>query len=241
MSSSPAPTQVNFRADQLGDDVLKVLDSLGLKKPVLVGHSIAGEELSSIGSRYPDRVAGLIYLDAGYSYALYSPDAGDARLDAKEVQKQLREYLSDTSASGRKRTIANLLVNLPLLQKNLETEQKLDELMPTVRSEARKDHPVSEAIHDGERKYSDIPVPILAIFANPHNFANLPQLPSDKKDELIALDQARTGAQIKAFERLKNAKVVVFPDADHFVFFSNKQDVKRTMEDFLDTLKPRDH
>src|SRR5258706_1525178 len=56
-------------ADRLGDDVLAVLDSLKLTKPVLVGHSIGGEELSSIATRYPDRVAGVIYLDAGYPYA----------------------------------------------------------------------------------------------------------------------------------------------------------------------------
>ena len=54
-----------------------MIDALGLKKPVLIGHSIAGEELSSIGSRHPEKVAGLIYLDAGYSYALYLPDLGD--------------------------------------------------------------------------------------------------------------------------------------------------------------------
>lgn len=75
-SSSPTPDATNYRADQLGDDVLKVIDVLGLNKPVLVGHSIAGEELSSVGSRYPERIGGLIYLDAGYPYALYSPDAG---------------------------------------------------------------------------------------------------------------------------------------------------------------------
>jgi non-heme chloroperoxidase len=34
---------------------------LHLAKPTLVGHSIAAEELSSIGSRYPQRVAGLVY------------------------------------------------------------------------------------------------------------------------------------------------------------------------------------
>ena len=34
---------------------------------ILAGHAIAGEELSSIGSRYPERVAGLVCLDAGYS------------------------------------------------------------------------------------------------------------------------------------------------------------------------------
>ena len=51
-----------YGADRLGDDVLAVLDSLKLKRSVLVGHPIAGEELSSIASRYPNRVAGLVYL-----------------------------------------------------------------------------------------------------------------------------------------------------------------------------------
>ncbi len=35
-----------------------VLDALKLNRPVLAGHSIAGEELSSVGSRHPDRVVG---------------------------------------------------------------------------------------------------------------------------------------------------------------------------------------
>jgi non-heme chloroperoxidase len=235
-SSSPAPDPVNYRSDQLGDDVLRVIDSLGLKKPVLVGHSIAGEELSSIGSRYPKRIAGLIYLDAGYPYALYSADRGDTRLDAKEVQKQLGEYLSASPGADRKRIIADLLSQLPLLQKGLEIDQKHDELMPDRPSE-RFDAPIAEAIHDGERKYTDLEVPILAIFANPHNPANyFPQVPQDKLAELIALDQAKTAAQVKAFEKLKSAKVVVLPNADHYVFFSNKQDVERTMKDFLNTL-----
>src|SRR5579863_1360958 len=33
-------------ADRLGDDVVAVIDALNLKKPILVGHSIAGVELS---------------------------------------------------------------------------------------------------------------------------------------------------------------------------------------------------
>ena len=49
--------------------MLTVLDSLELKRPVLVGHSIAGEELSSVAIRYLSRVAGLVYLEAGYPYA----------------------------------------------------------------------------------------------------------------------------------------------------------------------------
>src|SRR5258708_4729403 len=61
-----------YGADRLGDDVLVVLDSLKLNRPVLVGHSLGGEELSSLSTRHPNRVAGLVYLEAGYPYAFES-------------------------------------------------------------------------------------------------------------------------------------------------------------------------
>src|SRR6516165_10350282 len=56
-------------ADRLADDVVAVIDALKLDSPVLVGHSIAGAELSSVANRHSDRVAGLVYVDAAYSYA----------------------------------------------------------------------------------------------------------------------------------------------------------------------------
>jgi non-heme chloroperoxidase len=65
--TSSAPPD-GYEADRLADDVLAVLDSLRLDRPILVGHSIAGQELSSIGSRFPDRAAGLVYLDAAYGF-----------------------------------------------------------------------------------------------------------------------------------------------------------------------------
>jgi len=70
--SSSAPAS-GYGADRLGDDVLAVMQKLDVSKPVVVGHSLGGEELSSIGSRYPERVAGLIYLEAGYTYAFNAP------------------------------------------------------------------------------------------------------------------------------------------------------------------------
>jgi pimeloyl-ACP methyl ester carboxylesterase len=52
--------------DRLRDDVLAVIGALKLERSVLVGHSIAGAELRSVATSHPDRVAGLIYLEAGY-------------------------------------------------------------------------------------------------------------------------------------------------------------------------------
>ena len=40
---------------RLGEDVLAVIDSLSLEKPVLIGHSIAGQELSYRAVRHRDR------------------------------------------------------------------------------------------------------------------------------------------------------------------------------------------
>lgn len=40
-SGTPAPLPANYTADRLGDDVLAVCDFLKLKRPVLIGHSIA--------------------------------------------------------------------------------------------------------------------------------------------------------------------------------------------------------
>ena len=242
-SSSPTPDAANYRADQLGDDVLKVIDVLGLSKPVLVGHSIAGEELSSIASRHPEKISGLIYLDAGYPYALYSPDAGDTQLDAEDVRKQLNAYLDAHAGTDMGKLRADLLAELPRLQKDLEADKKRAELMPPPPPAPAGAEPPSAAIANaiirGQEKYTDIPDPVLAIFASPHNPANLPPLAADKKAEFLALDQARSAAQAKAFEKLKSAKVVILPNADHYVFFSNEQEVEKAMKDFLASIDSR--
>ena len=49
------------QADCLADDVLAVISSLNLDRPVLAGHSIAGQELTSIRLRHPEQISGLIY------------------------------------------------------------------------------------------------------------------------------------------------------------------------------------
>lgn len=86
--------EAGYDAERLGDDVLAVLDQLALTKPILVGHSIAGQELSHIASTRPERVSGVIYLDAAYRYAYYRPGVREnlqdlrRRLDVLDAQLQ---------------------------------------------------------------------------------------------------------------------------------------------------------
>src|SRR4030095_5694669 len=55
--------------ERLRDDVLAVIDALQIRRHVLAGHSIGGAELSAVANSTPDRIAALVYLEAGYPYA----------------------------------------------------------------------------------------------------------------------------------------------------------------------------
>jgi pimeloyl-ACP methyl ester carboxylesterase len=52
--------------DTLVADIAAALDSLRIGKVVLVGHSIAGEEMTRFAELHEPRCAGLVYLDAAY-------------------------------------------------------------------------------------------------------------------------------------------------------------------------------
>ena len=120
-SSSPAS---GYSADRLGDDVLAVLDALKIERPVLVGHSIAGEELSSVATRHPEKVAGLIYLEAGYAYAYFDPLVGDFDIDSQELQKKLKTLQS--SSAELKKSVRELQAKLARLDASeIPQEQKL--------------------------------------------------------------------------------------------------------------------
>lgn len=246
-SDAPVLSVANYSADRLGDDVLAVIDSLKLDRPVLVGHSIAGEELSSMGSRHPEKIAGLIYLDAGYSYAFYNRSQGDLTLDSIELRKKTEQLLTAESAQDEEQLIQEILqINLPQIEKELHARQKELDAQPILpqnqQTQASARPPVvlspPVAIFEGEQKYTDIRVPILAIFAVPHDLGSGFKNDPASVAAWEAMDMAQTGAQAKAFESaLPSARVVRLPHANHYVFQSNEADVLREMNAFLATLK----
>jgi pimeloyl-ACP methyl ester carboxylesterase len=226
-----------YGADRLGDDVLAVIDALNLTRPVLAGHSAAGTELSSIASRSPTRVAGLVYLDAGYPYAFYNAERGDVVLDSIDLRRKL-DLLVNGPIDSRS-TIRELLAELPRFERNLLERQKELAAMPPLPAEPPGAHGtnVPRAIMAGAQKFTNLgSVPILAIYALPHALPGPPDDPSRATRQ--AADLETTGAQAAAFEKgVPSARVVRLPNANHFVWRSHEADVLREMNAFLATLK----
>ena len=55
-----------YGALRLAEDVVRVMDACGLRNPVVIGHSFAGEEMHVLGARHSARIRGLVYLDAAF-------------------------------------------------------------------------------------------------------------------------------------------------------------------------------
>jgi non-heme chloroperoxidase len=156
-SSSPSS---GYSADRLGDDVLAVLNSCKIARPVLVGHSLAGEELSYIGTRYPERVTALIYLDAAQEYAYWDPVLGDYRIDLADLQRTL-DHLQEhpTDINGIRQL---LQADLPRFEHDLKVQEESLALfsdIPSSQSPAAEDRSSFSAFHLYMTAYVGVDIP----------------------------------------------------------------------------------
>ena len=226
---------VTSGADTFGDDVLAVLDALKLERPILAGHSIAGQELSSIGTRQPNRVAALVYLDAAYPYAFDNgkvptfeeisaigfpqpPPPTEADLATFDG---LRQY--DTRVRG-------------FTYPEGELRQKRS-VTPEGRVGPLRSFPGGRSLLATVTKYVQIRTPALFLVSSqsPGRWAETSTDP--KIREQTAALSAFTERQAKAIEDgLAGARVVRLPGANHYVFLSNEADVLREMRAFLGRL-----
>jgi non-heme chloroperoxidase len=234
-SSVPAS---GYGADRLGDDVVAVLDSLKLQRPVLVGHSLGGEELSSVGSRYSKRVAGLVYLDAGYQYAFDNGRGGTLDDLQKVANPQPPPPEPNESDLANYRSLQAWYTRVyGVTPPEAEFRRNWD-ATPDGRVAKRRSSPMA-SIMNGVRKYTDIPVPALVMFAVPHDqgawIKNNPD-PAVREaakrrsaEEVVLVEK-----QAKAFENgVPTAQIIRLPGAHHYIFLSNEADVLREMRAFV--------
>jgi non-heme chloroperoxidase len=216
-SSAPPPTEANYSAYRLGKDVVAVIDSLKLNRPILAGHSVAGEVLSAVGTHDPQSVSALIYIDAGYAYALYDESHGDLVLDAIALRNKLNQSHLGSLPRNPTQLHEVLLAVHQLEQELQQREEDLSQLPPP----HPIDNPVSAALLDGQQRFTQIRLPVLAIF-------NVPHSPVFRR---TMEDQAR------AFEaQVPNAHIVRIEDADHYLFESKEADVLREINEFTASL-----
>jgi non-heme chloroperoxidase len=270
---SSAP-QTGYDPRRLGDDVVAVLDALHVADPVLVGHSIAGEELSAVSTYHPGRAAGLVYLDAGAPFALYNPKHGDYTPALAQLKDDLSALQKDLFDDG---LISKTLTDMALFQANLaELRSELECGTPPSpkasdlasisalqrymkgyfggvipEAEVRQDFRIGEDGRVGEwlghgyvnqsvmleeERFHSIETPLLAIFSYPS--APSPSLTSDpaKLAACRGIETSREEAQFAIFREQPHAKLIVIPNATHYIFLSHEEEVISQIRDFVNSL-----
>lgn len=102
---SSAPEH-GYHYDNLAEDVVGLIDTLGLDAPVLIGHSMGGMTAAVVASRYPNLLQGLVLADPTFltlerQHEVYESDVKEQHLKILKQSKQ--ELMASMRSRPKKR------------------------------------------------------------------------------------------------------------------------------------------
>jgi pimeloyl-ACP methyl ester carboxylesterase len=231
---------------RLTQDIVQVLDALGIDKAVFVGHSIAGDELTTLGVRHSKRVAGLIYLDAAYDRgSTASTHFRELNASLPDRPQPLPEELLSYSALLH---YFDRVGAPPLPEGELIAMWNMGNRY--LAGQITIDPRALQAINAGIKSpdYASVHVPALAIYATSDRPDALLKPWYDADDvglrerlhELQTMTDAKRRHDIEKFRNgVQGARVLELPGASHWILLSHRDAVLQAILDFVATLPPQ--
>jgi pimeloyl-ACP methyl ester carboxylesterase len=229
-----------YSIERLASDILAALDAEKLQVPVLVGHGFAGEEMSWIGARFPNRLAGLIYLDAAYDRTNVAAEGAIVRR-IPQPRPPRPEDMESAQALTRWMS-AGMGFPIPESEVRQLAQIGADGRVIGERTPAS----VRQQIFAGLAKadYRSIQVPVLAIYAKRTSEDSFPgcrgAADADAQHACRELFDW-TSRQLKDSEAIvrtipSRVHVIELANANSFVFLSNERDVMRAIDRFVSAM-----
>jgi pimeloyl-ACP methyl ester carboxylesterase len=220
--------ETGYDIDTRVEDIRAFLDALKIKRVNLVGHSIAGDELTAFAARYPNRVGRLVYLDAAIIRS--EGPLADAVRSGKEQPTgapsipeeafaSLKAYLgffhkefSDVWCEAFEANLRDAII--------IRDDGSVKRLTPVT---------VYRAIMKGstlaDLDYSHVKPPTLSFYSDPMTVTDA------KRREQFSESQNRE------IERLQESgpqiRIVKIPGANHYLFIDHLDEVVKEMKAFL--------
>lgn len=237
--------ETGYDISTLVDDIRQFLELMGIKRVTLVGHSLAGDEMTQFAGSYPDRLHKLIYLDAAYDHSeltdsdifaqapkvfkvLGPTDEDRQSLDAYRNwyrTKRYRFWSDAQEADMREVTVISSDGNV------------LGNVMP---------EQVAEAIEKGARgsqtDYRRVKAPALAFYSLKTMESWFPWITSDidsdvQREAQDLLNDVLIPYTRKSIEKFRmevvSGKVVELENTDHLCFIQRRDAIVRHMREFL--------
>jgi non-heme chloroperoxidase len=233
---------------RLADDVLAVIEGARIRRPILIGHSMAGGEMTTLARNHSDRVSALVYLDALGD--LEDDPAADSEWSA--LQKKLPPDMRPSPICGRvdRSTFAayqqSRACRLGFTIPESELRNQFEDVQGRV-GPARTPDWVMRAIGQQQvyrRDYSNIEVPVLA-------FLDFPRWPrgytprSDEERAVVGQFLARTRVLVgrwmdKLTLHVPDARFVDVPGGGHYLWATREDLVAGEIHAFIAGLPAND-
>lgn len=215
-------------------DDIAVLNALGIRKAVFVGHSAAGMELSRLGQAYPNRVEKLVYLDAADLSHRASPTRaeppGPGYTDADLASLQAYQA-AQARLQGIRPPEPSVCLRVKFNARGAITDATTPDWIPEKIDAGVRAMPLQD--------WSKIKAPRLGIYA-PYTLEARQAWywylsPADK----AKFDAAWPGIRdwyrvtIARFAAGNGANTHRLPGAPHYIYINNEAEVVRWMREFL--------
>jgi len=221
-------------------DLRTVLDSLGLSRVILVGHSIAGEELTAFGGSHPDRCRALVYLDAAYDR---SPSA-TAPLKGVPWPHRPAMTAADSASPTAVEAYFARTGGVRTPEADFRAVTRFDSAGRYVGDATPDSLALLMTRHLSAPAYHRLQCPSLAIYVVPDSagalvpwYARLDSAGRADAERHFPVSRAWQQASIKEYQRSAPfPHVVEIHNADHYVFLSNRIETLHAIRAFVATL-----
>jgi pimeloyl-ACP methyl ester carboxylesterase len=237
--ASEAPADGVYSNAALVGDILGLLDALRIRRASFVGHSIAGGELAALGTRHPDRVDRLVYIDAAYDHTRVP----ELMAHVPPLPGPNAAIRHDFDRLTRWRE-ASLEVHLPAVRANLAQIMVRTKDGWTSRTPRKTDAAVLAGDMASKPRWGAIVAPSLAFFTS----KDVPdQVPPDATAaqraafvdySIKALRPWMLRAQANFIQESRCGIAVEVPDSTHYLFLRRPAWTASVILDFLASAHP---
>ena len=227
-------TTNGYGIDTLSMDILSVTKALNLDKVILIGHSIAGDEISKFASIYPDKVEKIIYLDAAY-------DRTNLMATIMPYMPAFPNLTAKDSSSFENFKAFNAKMGVTMPDEELKSTSVFSKDGKYLKG-VTPDEIQGKIIMGIERpNYKNINCPALSIYAIASSvytsipfYDSLDSANKKKADTCFTIFKNIGTDQIALFKKeVKKGIVKEIKGANHYVFISNPVETEKLIREFL--------
>ena len=223
------------------EDIRAFLDSFRITKVILIGHSIAGDEITLFSAKYPERITAAIYIDAAYDRR---------QLTQLNAKNPLRVTFPGNLTHSYQNFASFMRASEPALDEFWQQRvadfdaqiKRLSDGSVEVRTSSEVYAHYNTEMNRFYADYRRVRAPALAIYATSEKHPVIPTFISAEMREQahrfwknVRMPAARE--QMRIFrEALPDATIIELKETDHFCFISREADVLAHIRSFLESI-----